>query len=89
MGSDTFTYTLSDGVSSNQQALVTLAVNATQPGIIPFTYVYEADSAHPNVPAELTAPYMLNDGLIGNGWDAMTQLYSLPPYTIRPPGYPM
>ncbi len=88
VGSDTFTYTLSDGVSTNQQALVTLAVNATQPGIIPFTYVYEVDSAHPNVPAELTAPYMLNDGLIGTGWDAMTQLYSLPPYTYPAPRIP-
>ena len=88
VGSDTFTYTLSDGVSTNQQALVTLDVNATQPGIIPFTYVYEADSAHPNVPAELTAPYMLNDGLIGTGWDAMTQLYSLPPYAYPVPKIP-
>ncbi|MCX6876315.1 MAG: hypothetical protein NTW21_21280 [Verrucomicrobia bacterium] len=49
-------------------------------GVIPYTYVYEADSAPPNVPAELAAPYMLNDGRIGSGWDAMTQLYALPPY---------
>ena len=59
----------STGIASAQQALVTLTVNATQPGVIPFTYVYEADSAPPNVPAELAAPYMLNDGLIGTGWD--------------------
>ncbi|MCX6876314.1 MAG: Ig-like domain-containing protein [Verrucomicrobia bacterium] len=88
VGSDTFTYTLNDGIASAQQALVTLAVDATQPGIIPFTYVYEADSAPPNVPAELAAPYMLNDGLIGTGWDAKTQLYSLPPYTYPVPKIP-
>jgi len=57
-------------------------------GVIPFTYVYEPDSAPPNVPAELAAPYMLNDGLIGTGWDAMTQLYSLPPYAYPVPKIP-
>jgi len=57
-------------------------------GVIPFTYVYEPDSAPPNVPAELAAPYMLNDGLIGTGWDAMTQLYSLPPYVYPVPKIP-
>jgi hypothetical protein len=57
-------------------------------GVISFTYVYEPDSASPNVPAELAAPYMLNDGLIGTGWDAMTQLYSLPPYVYPVPKIP-
>ena len=76
--------------------VVAVNANGSTPGsvwtfstsVISYTYVYEADSVHPNVPAEWSAPYMLNDGLIGTGWDAMTQLYSLPPYVYPIPRIP-
>jgi hypothetical protein len=38
---------------------------------IPYTYVYESDSVSPNLPAELAAPYFLNDGVIGNDWGVL------------------
>ena len=68
VGTDTFTYTVNDGVASGQSALVTLTVDATLPGVIPFIYVYETDSVSPSTPAELSAPYFLNDGVIGTDW---------------------
>ncbi|MEI6675635.1 MAG: family 20 glycosylhydrolase [Verrucomicrobiota bacterium] len=76
VGTDTFSYTLSDGVASAQQALVTLTVDATLPTAIPFTYVYEAlDSIVPGAP-ELTSRSILNNGVTGGLWgDGNTQLY--------------
>ena len=52
-----------------------MTTNALAADTITYTYVYEPDSVPPNVPEELAAPHMLNDGLIGSGWDATTQLY--------------
>lgn len=53
--------------------------------VITYTYVYEAASVPPNVPAELATPAILNDGIVGTTWDGKTQLYGSGTETLNKP----
>ena len=62
-------------VATNQYGSATGAVWTFVTSLIPYTYIYEPDSIPPNSPTEAAAPSILNDGLIGVGWDGATMLY--------------
>jgi hypothetical protein len=56
-------------------------------GIIPYTYVYQLDSIHPNIGSEWITPALLNDGLVGTDggvlYDSSIQLTQKPGVTLN------